>query len=455
MPAAAPPRRAFFIVALILGAAVRLASLTLPGTGDMGVYKLWTYNAAVHNPATLYGVGAPTDDWHFISFDGGEGVITYPPFAIYELGVAGRIYRWLNHGEFPNTVGLTVAIKLLILAFECGLAALIYVGVRRLKSATAAQWATTAYWLNPSMILACGFLAYVDAFAMLPAAGALLASATGLPFLSGLLMTAATLSKPQCLILMPGAALVVLAARDFPGMARRAVSFGLGALAAAAAILGPIIAIGAWPNLWFAMSGLARHDMLSGNATNLWWLIGYVLRVRYSLDMGTWNAITMEPRILAISRVVELGYPNPRIVGTAVTIVVMLWGLWTARKVRDWFMLSAAGAFLIHAYATLAAQVHENHLYAAIPLLAIAASARPRYRPLLWLLTAIFALNLNAFYGISEFEWRGSYMIPRAITVLDITVWLSIANCAALWWHSRLLKRECRDLRLESGDLVV
>ena len=99
-------------------------------------------------------------------------------------------------------------------------------------------------------------------------------------------------------------------------------------------------------------------------------------------------------------------------------------------------------AFVVHAYATLAAQVHENHLYAAIPLLVIAAAGRPRYRPLLWVLTAIFALNLNVFYGISEYEWRGAFTFPRSMTVLDITVWLSLANCAELVWHARTLKRE-------------
>ena len=52
-----------FLAALVVGTVVRLASLTLPGTADMGVWKLWTYGGAVEAPARLYGIGgSPTED---------------------------------------------------------------------------------------------------------------------------------------------------------------------------------------------------------------------------------------------------------------------------------------------------------------------------------------------------------------------------------------------------------
>ena len=53
-----------------------------------------------------------------------------------------------------------------------------------------------------------------------------------------------------------------------------------------------------------ALGRLATHDMLSANAANLWWVIGWLLRVRYSVhDMGAWAAITAPAKILNISRV--------------------------------------------------------------------------------------------------------------------------------------------------------
>src|SRR4051812_49521140 len=50
-----------FLAALVVGTVIRLAGLQLPGTADMGVWKLWTYGAAVEAPTRLYGIGgAPT-----------------------------------------------------------------------------------------------------------------------------------------------------------------------------------------------------------------------------------------------------------------------------------------------------------------------------------------------------------------------------------------------------------
>lgn len=53
----------------------------------------------------------------------------------------------------------------------------------------------------------------------------------------------------------------------------------------------------------------------------------------------------------------------------------------------------------------------------------------------------ILALNLNLFYGFGE---PTGYALPRGLTVLDATVWLALANCAALAWHARTLNREAR-----------
>ena len=92
-------------------------------------------------------------------------------------------------------------------------------------------------------------------------------------------------------------------------------------------------------------------------------------------------------------------------------------------------------------HATLAVQVHENHLFAALPLLTLAA-AGPPFAPVLAALTVIFTLNLNLFYGISE---DVGYQIPRGLTIVDLTVVLAVANCVALVWHALVFKRECTD----------
>jgi hypothetical protein len=86
----------------------------------------------------------------------------------------------------------------------------------------------------------------------------------------------------------------------------------------------------------------------------------------------------------------------------------------------------------------LSAQVHENHLWGAVPLLVLAAAGRPAFRSILFLVSAIVALNLNLFYGFGA-----GYALPRTLTVIDATVVLAAINCAALWRHALVLKRQC------------
>jgi len=165
-----------------------------------------------------------------------------------------------------------------------------------------------------------------------------------------------------------------------------------------------------------------------------------VLRVRYSApDLGLRAAITAPAKILGIPRIIEIGYPDPLIIGVVLTIAAIAWALWIARKRDDVWLLAGVGAFTIHAYATLSAQVHENHLFGAVPLLVLAAAGRSAFRPILVSVSAIVALNLNLFYGFGE---GVGYGFPRSLTVIDATVLLSVINCAALCWHAAVLRRE-------------
>jgi hypothetical protein len=437
--------RWWFPAALLAGSLVRIASLPLPGTDDVIVWKVWAFNAARHGAAWLYGPGGSTSERRELDYGGAHLTVDYPPLALYELGLAGRAYQVVAGRRFPNTSLLTAAVKAPAVAAEAGLAILVFVFVRRTADLPAARVATAAYWLNPAAILDGSVLGYLDPLFVLPAAAALMA-ASGSPALAGALAAAAALTKAQAIVVVPAVAVAVWNS----GVGRpRTAQAGLaiaGAGAATAAIIGPLAAAGTLPGLLISLRSLARHDMLSGNACNLWWIVGYVLRAYYSMsDMGAWAAFTAPTRILAISRVVEIGYPNPRPIGAALALAAMGWALWTARRARDPWLWSALGAFLVHAYATLAAQVHENHLFAGVPLLAIAAAGRRRFVPVFAAVSAIVALNLNLFYGISERMGaaRSPYAIPRTLTIVDLTVLLALANCAALVWHARVLRTEC------------
>ena len=434
--------RRFFAAALLAGAVLRFIALPLPGTRDVGVWKIWTYSATRIGVTGLYGIGGSPIERRVLDFHGAETTVNYPPFALYELAVVGHIYRAAMHRHFPDTALLTAAIKGASLVSEAGLVWVMFVAVRRAKDLAAARWAVAAYWLNPAAIMVASVLGYIDPLFVLPAAGALVAAAWSAPVLAGALLAVAALTKPQAVIIAPAVALIIWNAGEGPRAPARLARAVAAGLAMTGVIVAPIVAAGAGPNMIAALQSLTRHDMLSGNAPNLWWIVGYVMRALYSLDLGVWGAFTAQTKILQISRVVSLGYPNPRVVGTVLTLVAFGWALWTARRARDLWMTMALAAFLVHAYATLSAQVHENHLFAAVPLLAIAAAGRPRYRGLLFALSAVFALNLNLFYGISEYI--DGWAVPRSLTIVDMTVVLAVINCGLFVWHARILRGEAR-----------
>jgi hypothetical protein len=432
-----------FATLLILGALFRCALLPLGGTHDTVPWRVWSYNATVEGVSRLYGVGGSPPEWRTLTYLGAEAQATYPPLALHELGIAGRLYRWTMRGEFPNTWPLMVAIKMPALLADLGTALLIYAVVRRVGTESAARWSTLAYWLNPGIVLDGAALGYLDPQFMLPILASLIAAASGRAVAAGVLAAAAVLTKPQPIILGP---VIILAlwysASGFAARLRRFGAALLGGLACAAALVGPVFAAGGGPNLLQAMGRLEAHDMLSGNACNVWWLVGYVVRARYSIeDYGAWGAFFHETRILAISRFIEVGGPSPRPIATAMVVAAMSWAIWTSRRAKDLWLWAGLGAFLVHAYAVLAVQVHENHLFAAVPLLVLATAGRRAFRPVLVVVSAIFALNLNMFYGISE---DAGWAIPRGLTLIDLSVVVAVANCAALVWHGRVLAREAR-----------
>ena len=430
-----------FAAALLLGAVIRAAALPLPGTRDTIPWRIWSYNAANEGVGRLYGVGGSPPERRVVSYLNAESTVDMPPLAIHELGLAGRIYRWLNDGQFPNTTPLMIAVKTPAALADTALALLLYLVVRRSLGTGRARWAVTAYWLNPGIILNGAALGYLDPQFMLPIAGSLIAAASGWAVAAGALGAAAVLTKPQAVIVGPAVLLAIWnsTSETRTRLMRLATAAG-GGLLVTLLLVWSIIAAGGGPSFVQAMARLGAHDMLSGNACNLWWIIGWVVRSIYSIaDYGVWGAFSHQTQILQISRFMEVGGPNPRPIGAALFLAAMAWALWTTRRTKDLWLLAGLGAFSVHAYAVLSAQVHENHLFAAVPLLVLAAAGRRAFTPLLVAISAIFFLNLNIFYGISE---DVGYAIPRGLTILDLSVVLSFVNCGALIWLGFFLNRE-------------
>jgi hypothetical protein len=426
--------RRTFIALFLVGLCLRLVFLPSPGTGDVGAFKIWTHAAGTGSVAEMYGVGGDPPERRVLDFDGRQTTVNYPPVALYELALVGMIYGAAVPG-FPDGAALTVAVKLLPVAAEVGLFWLLVWSVRRVNPGECgtSRFAGLAYWLSPAALMTSAVLGYVDALFALPALGALVAACAGRAALSGVLLALAILTKPQAVFIAPVVGLALLAGlehrRVLPALKKVSLAAGAGVLTASL-VLAPVVAAGAWANFLQAMGRFRHHDMLSGQAANVWWIVTYVMRASYEVsDVGFVTAF-LSPvlRPLGITTIVGLGYPNPRLAASLVVLAVAAWGLWIGRRVRDLPRLSLVGAWVYYAYFMLSVQVHENHFFMILPPLALAAAALPEWRATFWLLSAIFALNLNLFYGFGD---GIGYAIPRTVTGIDATVWLSIANVAA------------------------
>jgi len=402
------------------------------------VWKTWSYGAVHQGVTSLYGIGGNPPERGLVHWGNRATTVDYPPVALYELAALGYLYRAASP-SFENTRGLTAAIKFPAFLAEIALTWLLYRLARR-RGLAAARWASVAYWANPASILNGAVLGYIDPLMALPGVASVASAAKGAPILAGTLLAIACLTKAQAVFLLP---VVALAAWNSPTSRPRAAAVrGLTAAAITSlALLLPYWIVGAGPNVLQGVGSLLRHDMLSAYAANLWWVVTYVMRASYAVaDMGAWAAWTMPMRILGISTIVKLGYPDPRPFATAAVAVAALWAFWRARHSSDLAVLCALGAFIVHAYFVLGVAVHENHLYLALPLLACAAGVRPRLRRIHIAVSFVIALNLFLFYGLG----RGLPLPPRTFTIVDATVLLAVGNCILFLYHAKALAAECR-----------
>ena len=441
---------------LLLGAALRIVLLPLPGTIDVQTQKMWSHGAST-DVTGIYGVGGTPTERRMVEWLDISGPVDYPPLALLELAVVGRVYGALDPA-YPDSTLLTVLVKSPGLAAEALFVAVLLRWGRRWLGDDPAQWAALAVWLSPAIWLSGAALGYVDAQGAVPGALAAIAACAGRPGLAGALVAVAAGTKPQNVFLLPVVVVVVLRLSGRAGLMRAA----LGGAAVTALVVGPFVLRGATDNMLLGVSRLLHHNMLSATAPNVWWIVTWILRVWYAVpDLGWGDALTLQIRILQISRVIELGYPNPRVIGTALTLAAAAAAAW-----RAWLggvslpTAAALAAWTIYAYSMLGVAVHENHFYPAVPLFAIAAARIAPLRRVFWITSAIFALNLYLFYGLSR-GWPP--LIGRGWTGLDLTVLLAVANTAVFAWTThqvwrasarRVLPEEPRD-RMQRLDVIA
>lgn len=423
--------RTWLVAGLAAGALLRILAVPLPGTGDVLTWKIWSYSAA-HDVTQVYGVGGNPPVRRELHWGSESTTVDYPPFVLGELALAGRLYRHFRPA-FDDSAWLTACVKLPGLIFETGFVALLLTRGRRWLG-DGARWAAMAFWLNPLVILNGATLGYLDAEMTVPLMLALVCGWNEQLVAAGVLTALALLTKAQAVFVVPAIA-ITLAART--ARARALVVAATSAAVTAALVLLPFVIRGAGRNLVQAVGRLATHDMLSGQAANIWWIVTWCLRViDVWTEWGARRALTQVIGILGISRAEALGYPNARAAGLVFVAIAVAWGCWRMRRLTQLSQAAALGAWCAYAYAMLAAQVHENHWYPIVPLLVLAAAGDRRYRGVLAAITVIATLNLYLFYGFGD-GWPP--LMQRTWTGIDATVLLSVVNVAVFARFGRLM----------------
>jgi hypothetical protein len=426
--------RAWFLGALLAGAVLRVAALPLPGTGDVLVWKIWSFGAA-YDVTAMYGVGGSPPNQRVVHWKGESMTVDYPPVALYELALVGRTYlRW--DPLYRDSTALTALTKVPGLLLEIVLVALVLTWGRTRYGDHVAWWTSLALWLNPALLLDGPVLGYLDPMMYVPLAAAVAAAAVGAPWLAGICGAVAVLTKAQAIFVMP--VVVTLVWRRGARPLRELVQFAAGGALTSMLVVLPFVLRGAWPNMIQSLSRLAAHDMISAQSANIWWIVTWVIRVADSVqDWGWHRALTQEVRILGISRAISVGYPNFRTTGLVLVSLATGLSVWWAWRVRSLAGAATIAGWIAYAYTMLGAQVHENHLVPAVPLLAIAAGLDARLRRIFWTVSVIAALNLYLFYGLGP---GSPPILSRGATGIDVTVVLSIVNvCAFVWFTRRLL----------------
>jgi hypothetical protein len=410
-----------FAAALLIGLAVRLVALPLPGAEEAAALRASSIATSAADAAPQSGAR----ERH-------TGPLAAPPVALYVLGAIGRAHDALASSR-SSAGWLDLATKLPGLLAAACLTFLLYRVVRqRTGHESLARWAALACWLNPALILSGDALGYLDPLVQLTAVASLLLVHAGAPAAAGALAAVAGLTGPEGLLVAPALLIALGAVRGSSGVWR-----GLGGFAAASALLlAPFWHAGALPALWAGWgppAWLGQGE--SPDAPTIWWLGAWIVAILPIVgSRGVAGALQLPARQPSmLERLRSLHVPQPRLLAATAAALLSLRACWQARHTLSLALQAAVAAFTVQAVYVIAGGARAHHQVLALPLLALAAGLRPQLRGYYYALTAISVLTLNVFHGIGlGAAWR----LPRAVTWVDATVWLALANVIVLLWFA-------------------
>ncbi|MCC7371069.1 MAG: hypothetical protein IT306_21825 [Chloroflexi bacterium] len=366
MLARAPLSWGQLLAVLLVGVVLTylLVAAVSPGyVSDIGTNKVWGRQVAregIHNA-------------YRISTD-------YPPVLLYCFGVAGEFYQRFADPSFAEKPMVssqlyTFLIKLPGILFHPVVAAAIYLLVRRFGPGVAFGVAA-AYAVNPAVAYDVAHLGQTDpvhsAFTLL-SIGALV---YGQPLAAGALIALAALTKPQAWVLLPivGLGLIFWHGR------RGAILGTLGGVVASAIVLLPWIVTNRLHHAARFFEALETKSVnaqaLTAQAHNLWW-IPTLVEWRFIND---WEPL--------------LGPITYRMVGLTLVLALVALVIVKLPRLRPRDRLFSFIGLLTVGWFVVTVRAHENHLFMALPFLAVAWALDRRYGAIFVMVSASLLLNL-------------------------------------------------------------
>jgi len=333
--------------------------------GDINHYVYWT------RLVTLGGVQAAySGTWP-------ETYAVYPPVTLYPYQVVGTLYRALDDPSFDparaqRSLWLHEAIKFVALAWHVLVGTAIFLLLRR-GAPVLGGVAAAAYLLNPAVLYDVAHWAQPDgAHALFSVLGVGLLD-LGLVGWAWAAIALAALAKPQAWSIVPLLGLATLRTALVRRRPVRLVQAAASAAAVALVVVLPFVLSGHLGELLGLPNAIASvMPVVAADAHNLWWLI-------------------LEPRgtepIYLFDSERFIGPLTYRLAAGLLVGCSLLLGIWLHLSRRTG--LAEAAALSVLGWFVFTTQAHENHLFFALPLLALAWPGRR------WLLGVYSVLSLS------------------------------------------------------------
>jgi hypothetical protein len=398
------------LLLLALATLVCAAVLAIPSHPDSDVlhYKYWTHQIATYGVSGSYSGTYP------------ETAAIYPPVTMYGYRVAGWLYRHLYDPAFDMEIALqsqplSVLIRLVAVVPHLLTAAAVYLLLLRRFGVRPALLACAAFALNPAAIFDSAYWGQPDMVHALFLLVAIDCFEEDRPLLGYACIGLACATKPQAWALLPFLGYVSL--RRF-GLAKSVVGGVVAGLVGLATCI-PYIVYGTFSEI-FILPRLIAETMpvVTANAHNVWWLVTHA-----------------KPDFVFDSEPLPGPFGNLltyRQGATALTLLVMGYGLWRTDPSGRNGALSGMASFIAFAWFMVTTRAHENHDMFVLPLLVM---ATPRSR-VAWgvfgVLTLTLLLNMALHdFGLEEIRaallppesWTRLQLANAALNVLVLLVW--------------------------------